>query len=579
MSFAGAVGSGGGSGGAGAGGVAQPPDGNRASDPSTPPPTATSAANVSQSVPVHADWDKFSLSLFAAHPQHSDSEEDDLSRMVDHLVAEDASPTLSVEDAYSESFNEYARFAQGNSVTVPRSNHNHVIKYVGKLISSDAKSFSNTPYLFQSTSAAYHQHFPKPSPANNQTIQHSNSNSNTPANTINKFDSDDLTFDINDIDLDPMSFNGMNVTGIHPNQFGQPQSHLNGRSSILHPHSSHFPPLSSSAQNGKSGKSGPNSGANSSEQTPTSTFKALRQSINNTNGLIPELQLPNGGPGTLPLAPQSHHSRYSSCNNTSTQQKYGASPSYQLNQFSFSSSFNSSLAQPGTSPVLINSYVGSGNAMRPNGLIGTSAGSNGITLLSSSFDAASSTVNGFQGGTSPVGTSNLLGVANGPNASVAASYHGPQVLKSMGSNGRLDASARGLGIIGVDAKSSGSGTASPGMLLPPGRVVGGMVLGNPGVARSELAEDGCPVLKVPRMPFLGVPGTMEIPHRVWKKGGTEKPDNRHFMIMTYNVLAPMYCTDSRYHKTGEKDLDWDHRKTLILDEIAFYSPDFICLQV
>ncbi|ORY37996.1 Endonuclease/exonuclease/phosphatase [Rhizoclosmatium globosum] len=80
------------------------------------------------------------------------------------------------------------------------------------------------------------------------------------------------------------------------------------------------------------------------------------------------------------------------------------------------------------------------------------------------------------------------------------------------------------------------------------------------------------------MPFLGVPGTMEIPHRVWKKGGTEKPDNRHFMIMSYNVLAPMYCTDSRYSESHADILDWDHRKKMILDEIAFYSPDFICLQ-
>ncbi|KAJ3229383.1 hypothetical protein HDU81_005415, partial [Chytriomyces hyalinus] len=61
--------------------------------------------------------------------------------------------------------------------------------------SNMAASFSNTPFLFQSTSSAYHQQFPKPS------LAHSNT-----SNGINKFDSDDLTFDINDIDLDPMSF-------------------------------------------------------------------------------------------------------------------------------------------------------------------------------------------------------------------------------------------------------------------------------------------------------------------------------------------------------------------------------------
>ncbi|ORY20045.1 hypothetical protein BCR33DRAFT_820598 [Rhizoclosmatium globosum] len=62
---------------------------------------------------------------------------------------------------------------------------------------------------------------------------------------------------------------------------------------------------------------------------------------------------------------------------------------------------------------------------------------------------------------------------------------------------------------------------------------------------------------------------MEIPHRVWKKGGTEKPDNRHFMIMSYNVLAPMYCTDSRYSESHADILDWDHRKKMIWMRLHF----------
>ncbi|KAJ3189638.1 Glucose-repressible alcohol dehydrogenase transcriptional effector, partial [Irineochytrium annulatum] len=96
----------------------------------------------------------------------------------------------------------------------------------------------------------------------------------------------------------------------------------------------------------------------------------------------------------------------------------------------------------------------------------------------------------------------------------------------------------------------------------------------------EVAEDGCPVLKVPRKAIWGaeVAGTISIPHRVWKKGGTEKADSRHFMVMSYNVLAPMYCNDSRYHNTEDRFLNWEYRRRKILDEIAFYAPDFVSLQ-
>jgi hypothetical protein len=72
---------------------------------------------------------------------------------------------------------------------------------------------------------------------------------------------------------------------------------------------------------------------------------------------------------------------------------------------------------------------------------------------------------------------------------------------------------------------------------------------------------------------------MTIPHRQWKKGGTEKSDNRHFMVMSYNVLAPLYCTQDRYRFTDPRYLNWEYRRSRILDEITFYAPDFVCLQV
>ncbi|KAI8851143.1 hypothetical protein BC829DRAFT_127420 [Chytridium lagenaria] len=96
---------------------------------------------------------------------------------------------------------------------------------------------------------------------------------------------------------------------------------------------------------------------------------------------------------------------------------------------------------------------------------------------------------------------------------------------------------------------------------------------------TETAEDGCPIIKVPRLPVWGIDGTLTVPHRVWKKGGTEKADSRHFMVMSYNVLAPMYCTESRYSKSERKYLDWEYRRKKILDEIAFYAPDFVAFRL
>ncbi|KAI8806867.1 hypothetical protein BJ742DRAFT_814676 [Cladochytrium replicatum] len=94
----------------------------------------------------------------------------------------------------------------------------------------------------------------------------------------------------------------------------------------------------------------------------------------------------------------------------------------------------------------------------------------------------------------------------------------------------------------------------------------------------EIDEEGCPVIKVPRLPFRGSEGTMVIPHRLWKKGGNENIDSRHFTIMSYNVLAPHYVSLEKYSLTDPLYLNWEYRRERILDEICFYSPDFVCLQ-
>ncbi|KAJ3235267.1 Glucose-repressible alcohol dehydrogenase transcriptional effector [Chytriomyces hyalinus] len=575
---------------------------------------------LSQSVP-NATWDQYQYQLFANntnsgnHSNNSDSDDDLLgaSRMVDWVVGQD-SPTFSMDDhdpmgystSISSSFHEYNKFMAHRMATSPGAK----LSMSGfgmaspKDTSNMAASFSNTPFLFQSTSSAYHQQFPKPSLVN----------STTTSNGINKFDSDDLTFDINDIDLDPMSF-GMPGGGAAAGTVGPFSSSMASGSKPQYQQKATLLPLHSQflanvqatggfADGVGVGGGGGSSGPSSSEQTPTSSFKALRRfsiagghantasmgggSGGGLHSSIPELHLPSNHmqkqhqhqqmSQSVNLNANSstqHHQNHHNNNNSqgSYHQKHGASPSTNasVNQQSFMSSPNAGgAAASGTSPVLINSFVGSGNAMRPNGLIGTSVGSS-ANLLSASVDTGGDFLMGGPGGrgsgnlNSAAGNGFGSGGGGGGGGGVAASY---QSLGLKPSNSRLD----------MPGGSSNVSEQSPGMLLPPGRVVGGMVLNNAGIAKSELAEDGCPILKLPRMPFLGVQGTMEIPHRVWKKGGTEKPDNRHFMIMSYNVLAPMYCTDSRYHKADSETLDWDHRKKMILDEIAFYSPDFICLQ-
>jgi mRNA deadenylase 3'-5' endonuclease subunit Ccr4 len=95
-----------------------------------------------------------------------------------------------------------------------------------------------------------------------------------------------------------------------------------------------------------------------------------------------------------------------------------------------------------------------------------------------------------------------------------------------------------------------------------------------------------------------ITGVMSIPRRQWKKHCQDESDSRkfnlsdtiilssnficykgHFMVMSYNLLAPHYCTPEKYPKTNQEFLDWDYRRRKILDEIAYYSADFICLQV
>ncbi|KAI9193303.1 uncharacterized protein BJ171DRAFT_528814 [Polychytrium aggregatum] len=108
------------------------------------------------------------------------------------------------------------------------------------------------------------------------------------------------------------------------------------------------------------------------------------------------------------------------------------------------------------------------------------------------------------------------------------------------------------------------------------RSSGGTILAH--LAKDE-AEDGCPVRWMRKSVYWPQrEGYLVVPHRKWKNGGFETVDSRHFMVMSYNVLAPMYCNETKLHQTDPKWLQWEHRRQKLLEEMAFYSPDFICLQ-
>jgi hypothetical protein len=99
----------------------------------------------------------------------------------------------------------------------------------------------------------------------------------------------------------------------------------------------------------------------------------------------------------------------------------------------------------------------------------------------------------------------------------------------------------------------------------------------------EEVDQGCTIVKVRRFENNSLNNSdscqdfISIPKRRWKKN-LEK-DSRHFMVLCWNLLAPFYASEEKFYLTKSRDLDWSERKRRILDEIIYYSPDFVCLQV
>ncbi|KAJ3334641.1 Glucose-repressible alcohol dehydrogenase transcriptional effector [Gonapodya sp. JEL0774] len=91
---------------------------------------------------------------------------------------------------------------------------------------------------------------------------------------------------------------------------------------------------------------------------------------------------------------------------------------------------------------------------------------------------------------------------------------------------------------------------------------------------------GVAVDKFSRSSFWpGTSGQIVLPVRRWRNGGLVGGDNRNFSVGSYNVLCPLYATKQKFSATDDKYLDWDWRKWRIIEEIAVYGPDILCLQV
>ncbi|KAJ3279861.1 Glucose-repressible alcohol dehydrogenase transcriptional effector, partial [Borealophlyctis nickersoniae] len=105
-----------------------------------------------------------------------------------------------------------------------------------------------------------------------------------------------------------------------------------------------------------------------------------------------------------------------------------------------------------------------------------------------------------------------------------------------------------------------------------------VAVGMPKQEQIELAQDGCPLVTVSRKLFMRKEGTMQVPWRKWDKGSVNSLDENLFMVMSYNLLAPPFCTPQKYPHLDGQYLDWGYRRQRIMEELAYYSADFYCLQ-
>jgi len=78
-------------------------------------------------------------------------------------------------------------------------------------------------------------------------------------------------------------------------------------------------------------------------------------------------------------------------------------------------------------------------------------------------------------------------------------------------------------------------------------------------------------------PCLGRP-EMSIARKMCYYHSEHPSEEVTFKVLSYNCLAPIYCTRAMYPYVAPYALEWDYRKFNILREILRYRPEVICLQ-
>lgn len=71
-----------------------------------------------------------------------------------------------------------------------------------------------------------------------------------------------------------------------------------------------------------------------------------------------------------------------------------------------------------------------------------------------------------------------------------------------------------------------------------------------------------------------------VPRRMVPLGAPAPPhvQKGRFTVLTYNILADLYCTSQQFPSSETFSLQWQYRRQLILKELAMYDADIVCLQ-
>lgn len=94
----------------------------------------------------------------------------------------------------------------------------------------------------------------------------------------------------------------------------------------------------------------------------------------------------------------------------------------------------------------------------------------------------------------------------------------------------------------------------------------------------------CPIHSIVTDPVLYPPAhrPRSILECVWKSGDFDlkahSSNGVKFSVLSYNLLANLYATRSKYPECPEWALSWEYRRQNLLNEIIEYDADILCLQ-